>query len=172
MQYRLVRSPRRRLSTSLQVNGAGEVIVRAPRLMPKFMIDRFVAEHQSWIAKRRAELERPKAELTPHFASLDTLHAYVKEQLVKYQAIMGLTPTRLRFTNVRSYWGSCSPTGVISFNNALRFVPREAVTYIVVHELAHLRWRGHGQRFWDLVNKTYPDTPAIRKILRSLPRSI
>jgi len=82
---------------------------------------------------------------------------------------MGLTPRSLRFTHVKTYWGSCSPKHVLSFNLQLAFTSRKIVEYVVVHELSHLKWRGHGQRFWALVTAHYPATPQVKKQLRALP---
>ena len=83
---------------------------------------------------------------------------------------MSLTPRSLRFTHVRTYWGSCGPTGVISFNLKLVETSPDAVEYVAVHELAHLRWRGHGVRFWEMVNKHYPRANEIRRTLRQHAR--
>lgn len=169
MSYTLVRARRR--SLSLQVDKFGSVVVRAPRIYPKFLIDRFVASKTTWIAKRRAELARPVTPLTEHFSS-EQLQDFIRQQVKHYGSLMELTPGSLRFTQVQSYWGTCSPTGVLSFNLALRFTPPEAVTYVVVHELAHLRYRGHGKRFWQLVNLTFPQSGKMRKFLRLIHRTI
>jgi len=166
MQYTLVRAHKRTLS--LQVNASGEVIARAPYLMPKFLIDRFVHAKTSWISKRLTDLKKPLAPKVEHFTP-QTLKSFITEHVAKYSRIMVLTPRGLRFTHVRSYWGTCAPSGILSFNLALRFAPRDAVTYVVVHELAHLRWKGHGQRFWDMVTKYYPDTKEMRSLLRQIP---
>ncbi|MGQ0586131.1 MAG: M48 metallopeptidase family protein, partial [Gammaproteobacteria bacterium] len=37
---------------------------------------------------------------------------------------------------------------------------------VVVHELCHLRWHGHGPRFWDLVRRQMPDFERHRAWLR------
>lgn len=169
MNYTLIRVRKRTLS--LQVNGAGEVIARAPLLLPKFMIDRFVEEKSGWIAKRQAELNKPTAPKVEYFTETK-LKDFITREVEKYSAIMGLHPTGLRFTRVRSYWGTCAPSGVLSFNLALCYVPANCVTYVVVHELSHLRWKGHGKRFWDLVTKIYPQTQAMRSLLRQIPRSL
>lgn len=167
MDYRLIRARKRTLS--LQVNEAGEVIARAPYLMPKFLIDRFVSQKQAWIDKRREEMAKPAPAKVAHFTD-KSLRVYIEGEIAKYSELMGLSPSGLRYTNVHSYWGTCAPTGVLSFNLALRFTPPDAVSYVVVHELAHLRWKGHGKRFWDMVNKYYPKTKGMRKLLRSIPR--
>ncbi len=167
MQYTLIRARKRTLS--LQINRSGELVARAPLFMPKFLIDRFIDQKSTWVKKRLAELKKPHPPKVEHFAESE-LKSYIKKQLVIYSNILGLKTSGLRFTNVNSYWGTCSPTGILSFNLALRFAPKEAVMYVVVHELAHLRWRGHGKRFWDLVHKTYPQTNEMRTLLRHIGR--
>jgi predicted metal-dependent hydrolase len=167
MDYTLIRARKRTLS--LQVNRSGEIIARAPLYMPKFFIDRFVEAKSSWIKKRLTEFKKPITPRVEHFSEAQ-LKTFIKKAVGKYSQIMDLTPSGLRFTHVNSYWGTCAPSGLLSFNLALRFTPKEAVTYVVVHELAHLRWKGHGKRFWDMVQKYYPDTKAMRAVLRKIPR--
>lgn len=165
MNYTLIRAKKRTLS--LQVNRAGEVVARAPLYMPKFLIDQFVKQKSVWISKRLVELKKPKSAPIAHF-TVSELTNYIKQEVDEYSQKMGLKPAGLRFTEVNSYWGTCSPKMILSFNLALRFTPARAVTYVVVHELAHLRWRGHGKRFWELVSKHCPETRELRKILRGV----
>jgi len=84
---------------------------------------------------------------------------------------MDLHHTGLRFTTVKTYWGTCAPSGILSFNLNLIYTPKEAVSYVIVHELAHLRWKGHGKRFWAMVVKYYPETKRMRALLRKIPRT-
>ncbi len=158
-------------SLSLQVTSAGEVVARAPYLMPKFLIDRFVSQKEQWVEKRLKELSQPIAPKVEHFSE-SQLKEFIESEIQKYAKQMDLHPTGLRYTHVHTYWGTCAPSGILSFNLALRFTPPEAVSYVVVHELAHLRWKGHGPRFWAMVEKYYPRTKEMRKLLRSIPRSI
>ncbi len=169
MQYTLIRAHKR--SLSLQVKPGGELIARAPYLMPKFLIDRFIKEKSRWVEKRRKEITKPVVPKVEHFTEPE-LMKFIEKEVEKYSTIMGCRPARLRFTHVRSYWGTCAPSGKLSFNLALCFTPPEAVNYVVIHELSHLRWKGHGKRFWNLVTKYCPNTQAIRKLLRSIRRAI
>lgn len=169
MQYTLIRARKR--SLSLQVNGKGEVIARAPLFLPKFMIDRFVKEKSAWVEKRIKEMNKPKLAKVEHFTE-SALRKYIEKEVEIYSTQMDLYPSGLRYTNVRSYWGTCAASGLLSFNLSLRYTPKGAVSYVVVHELAHLRWRGHGKRFWDMVNKYFPATKEMRAILRKIPRSL
>lgn len=50
----------------------------------------------------------------------------------------------------KTRWGSCSPSGVLSFSWRLVLAPRTVVDYVVAHEVAHLKELNHGQRFWKL----------------------
>lgn len=65
-----------------------------------------------------------------------------------------------------SRWGSCAPDGAISLNFKLLFMPEEVLDYVIVHELAHTRYRSHGPRFWALVEKALPDHRERRSWLK------
>lgn len=169
MSYTLIRAHKR--SLSLQVSKSGEIIARAPMFMPKFFIDRFVKEKSGWIAKRVKEMEKPIEPKVEHF-TVEELKIHIEQEISIYSERMGLKHAGLRYTNVHTYWGTCAPSGLLSFNLALCFTPKECVSYVVVHELAHLRWKGHGKRFWAMVEKYYPGTKESRKTLRKIPRSL
>lgn len=169
IEYTLIRAHKR--SLSLQVNAKGELIARAPIFMPKFLIDKFVSEKSSWVEKRLKEMKKPVPPKVEHF-TVEELKNYIKKEVSIFSKKMGLEHSGLRYTQVTSYWGACAPSGILSFNLSLCYVPANAVTYVVVHELAHLRWRGHGKRFWDMVNKFYPETKEMRRLLRKIPRSL
>lgn len=169
MEYKLIRARKR--SLSLQVNSQGVLVARAPLFMPKFLIDKFVRDKSGWVEKRLKELKKPKAPLVEHFTP-DSLKIYIEQEIILYSQKMGLKHSGLRYTQVTSYWGTCAPSGRLSFNLSLCFTPPEVVSYVVVHELTHLRWRGHGKRFWDMVSKFYPRTKEMRAILRTIPRNL
>ncbi len=72
----------------------------------------------------------------------------------------------VRVRDTVSRWGSCSPRGDISLSFRLLFMPQEILDYVIVHELAHTRYRSHGPRFWALVEKAVPDHKERRRWLR------
>lgn len=170
-QYTIVRSKRRRLSAALQVSLKGEIIVQAPWYMPRFVLDKFVADHTSWIKKRLAESSEVVGPRQKHFADAQALQDFVVIKLRYYENLMALHSTGIIFKQVKTYWGCCSPSGRIAFNLELVYAPPEAVEYIIVHELAHLKYRGHGARFWGLVNRYYPESEKIRTLLRGIGHS-
>jgi hypothetical protein len=80
---------------------------------------------------------------------------------------MELTPGPLSIRAQRTRWGSASRDGSLSFNWRLVLAPPFVLDAVVVHELAHLRWRGHGPRFWALARRHAPRTDEARAWLRS-----
>jgi len=58
--YKLVRSFRRTLT--LQVNDQGELVVKAPQLLPIKNIDEFIRQKESWIAKQKLRVGQSKKE--------------------------------------------------------------------------------------------------------------
>jgi predicted metal-dependent hydrolase len=69
-------------------------------------------------------------------------------------------------------WGSCAPDGAISLNFKLLFMPEEVLDYVIIHELAHTRYRSHGPRFWAVVEKALPDHRQRRRWLKDNGNSI
>ncbi|HUS24596.1 MAG TPA: YgjP-like metallopeptidase domain-containing protein [Candidatus Binatia bacterium] len=79
---------------------------------------------------------------------------------------LGMHATGLRINDPVSQWGSCGPQGRISLSWRLVLAPPEVFRYVAVHELCHLRWRGHGPRFWGLVARQMPGYETQRRWLR------
>ena len=63
-------------------------------------------------------------------------------------------------------WGSCDQHGAIRLNWRIVQAPMRLVDYVVVHELAHLRHRGHGPDYWHAVRRVMPDYERRRDELR------
>jgi hypothetical protein len=80
---------------------------------------------------------------------------------------MGVEPSRIAIRDQVSRWASASPRGTLSFSWRLVLAPPEVLDAVVVHELAHLRVRGHSRAFWDLVEHHAPATAASRAWLRT-----
>jgi predicted metal-dependent hydrolase len=44
--------------------------------------------------------------------------------------------------------------------------PEDAIDYVVVHELAHIKHHNHSKQFWSLVEKYMPDYKERKKLLK------
>jgi len=91
----------------------------------------------------------------------------VKERVAELNRIhFGARIGELRMRENRTRWGSCSPDGSISLDLRLLFLPEQMLDYVIVHELAHTRYKSHGPRFWSLVQGAMPDHKERRRWLR------
>jgi len=83
--------------------------------------------------------------------------------------------TKVTVRDSTTRWGSCGRDGSISLNFRLLFMPQGILDYVIVHELAHTKYRGHGPRFWGLVERVMPDHRERRRWLKengwSYPRT-
>jgi predicted metal-dependent hydrolase len=73
---------------------------------------------------------------------------------------------RVTVRNQRSRWGSCSRRGTISLNWRLIQSPPFVQTYLILHELCHLREMNHSRRFWREVERVCPDFRAAERWLK------
>ena len=94
------------------------------------------------------------------------LRAKVSALVSLYSVLMGVSPGKVYIRNQRTKWASCSSIGNLSFNLRLVALPEDLIEYVVVHELAHLRFPNHSSAFWELVSGFYPDYKTARKELR------
>ena len=94
------------------------------------------------------------------------------EKIERFAARMGVKPTGLGITSAQTRWGSCSGKGRLNFSWRLMMAPEEAVDYVVVHELAHLREMNHSPRFWAVVAAVLPDYSERRRVLKDAGKKI
>jgi predicted metal-dependent hydrolase len=80
---------------------------------------------------------------------------------------MGLSPSEVRFRKTKRQWGSCSAKNIISLNTMLMKLPVTLISYVVVHELAHIVHKHHQKSFWKLVEEYIPDYRACREELHT-----
>ena len=79
---------------------------------------------------------------------------------------LGLDAPRVRLSNARTRWGSCSSLSGIRINWRLIQVPDRWIDYVVAHEVSHLVVMNHSSRFWRTVARLVPDHAERRASLR------
>lgn len=168
----VLRSDRRTLA--LTVSAAGEVRARAPRRLPARDIERFVRERAGWIERKHAEAaERAARSAGPLTAEeLAKARALFAERLDACWAMFagpGERKPQLRVRAMRSRWGSLTRSGYVTLNAALVRATLEQLDYVIFHELAHLRVRGHNAAFYAEVARYVPEWRARRAELHRHP---
>ena len=79
---------------------------------------------------------------------------------------MGVQWRKLSLSNAGSRWGSARIDGAIRLNWRLIHLKPDAIDYVVVHELAHLREMNHSPAFWKVVAEILPDHLERRRALQ------
>jgi predicted metal-dependent hydrolase len=79
---------------------------------------------------------------------------------------LGVRPTAISIRDARTSWGSCAPTGRLSFSWRLVLAPPEVLRYVAVHEVCHMLEPNHQPPFWALVDRMLPGWRAQRLWLR------
>jgi len=73
-----------------------------------------------------------------------------------------------RVRRMRTQWGSCCETGLITLNSNLVKAPLKLIDYVILHELAHLKHHDHGARFQRLMDAHMSDWRQRRRALNAL----
>ena len=88
------------------------------------------------------------------------------ERVAAWRARAGVPLPRVVIADQQKRWGSCDQRGTIRLNWRIVQAPMRLVDYVVVHELVHLRHRGHGRDYWQAVGRVMPDYERRREDLR------
>ena len=90
----------------------------------------------------------------------------IDRDITRHAEALRVAPSSVTLRDPRTRWGSASKDGRLSFSWRLVLAPPAALETVVIHELAHLRYFGHGPRFWGLVASRRPDHLDWRRWLR------
>jgi predicted metal-dependent hydrolase len=74
---------------------------------------------------------------------------------------------RISVKDTISRWGSCSVKGDLAFSWRLILAPTFVLDYLCAHEVAHRREMNHGDRFWNIVYRLFPDTDEAEAWLKT-----
>ncbi len=167
--YKIIRSERRTLA--LEITEKPEIVVRAPRRCPTAYIQSFVESREDWISshleKQRLRAAQRRALTDGEVAELVSRAKRELPPLVAcYAEIMGLSPKSVKITKAEKRFGSCSSKNALCFSYRLLLYPREAIEYVVVHELAHIVHHNHGGDFYALIKSVLPDYKARSALLK------
>lgn len=89
--------------------------------------------------------------------------------LPKWEKITGLYCNSWQTKYMTTRWGTCNTnTRKIWLNLQLAKKPIECLEYVILHELAHLKIKGHNKEFIALLDKYMPYWRETRKLLNEL----
>ena len=161
----------KRKTISLEITRNAEILVRAPIGLSNKRIEEFISSHSDWI---RIHLEKRRDQIMNHPEPTDdelkelktAAWRIIPEKVKKYSEIMGIIPEHVSINSAKTRFGSCSDKNRLNFSCRLMSYPDEAVDYVVVHELAHIKHHDHSKQFWALVEEYMPDYKERKKLLK------
>ena len=170
-EIEIVRSDR--TTIALEITKDLRVLIRAPKAATDETLYAIAEKNKAWIEKhleirRQRNEARTAYELTD--ADIERLKAEARRVIppkVDYYAkLMGVKPKSVKITSAHSRFGSCSGQNGLCFSYILMRYPEEAIDYVVVHELAHIKHHNHGRSFYAFIGKFMPDYKQREKLLR------
>jgi predicted metal-dependent hydrolase len=98
------------------------------------------------------------------------LRAQLPALIARWEPRVGREVAHFQIKRMKTKWGSCNPdAGRLWFNVELAKKHPLCLEYIVVHEMAHLIERSHGDRFTALMDNLLPDWRTRRDELNGAP---
>ena len=90
------------------------------------------------------------------------------DRVDRVAGLLGVRPKEILIRDQRKRWASCAPDGTLRFNWRVIMAAPALIDYLVAHELAHLKVRGHSSDYWAVVAQAIPDYQRRRERLREL----
>ena len=137
--------PHRIRHVAARAKGQGVVRLEAGEILVAGAPEHIARRLHDWL---RAEAKR-------------TLEPLVREKARR----LNVSIRRVTVRDTKTLWGSCSVSGDVSLCWRLMLAPSAVADYVCAHEAAHLLVRGHGARFWRLVEELADDMDAARRWL-------
>ena len=120
--------------------------------------EEFVFDGRYFLAKE------PSAELFARFYK-ERAKAYIPPLVERLAKEYGESYRKVGITSAHTRWGSCSSQKNLNFSYRLMMLPPEAIEYVVIHELSHLRHMNHSKAFWELVHSRMPNYKEMERVL-------
>lgn len=83
--------------------------------------------------------------------------AFLPKLVMEYANLVGVSYEQITIRKQATRWGSCSSKGNLSFNMKILCAPIEAIKYVVLHEVVHLKHFDHSRAFWQEIERWMPD---------------
>jgi predicted metal-dependent hydrolase len=164
---KIIRSKRKTLA--LEILSDASLIIRAPKLMPLFLIKKFIKQKQNWITKKQNLITARNKNIKSIKISQISKEGALKkitERVKYYSSLSGFKYKNIKITSAQKRWGSCSAQNNLNFPQKLALAPDKIIDYVVIHELCHIKEKNHSRNFWKEVYKLMPNYKIHQKWLK------
>ncbi len=167
----LIEESKKLRRASACIRDGGTIHVKLPRHWPRHLkhsvTQELVERLQKKDAKERALLDKATQQETVTITDNEALTAFVQAiNAATFQVPLGKVQIGTAKYNHLAQVNLKTKTMTVS-RYCLNQAPKEALRYLIVHELAHYFESGHGPRFWALVAKHVPDYRLQSSIMKA-----
>jgi len=170
VEYNFKRSKRAR-NLSLSIDCEAGVVATLPWWTSEKTMEKFILQKGKWILKNLGFLKSLKLKYLPkptkrdYLAKKEEVRKLVYRRLEHFNQHYHFKYKKIYIKRHRSRWGSCSQDKNLNFNYRLIYLPKILRDYIIVHELCHTRQFNHSAKFWQLVERCFPNYRILKKRL-------
>lgn len=107
---------------------------------------------QEFIARALSKLDQKPVAKTPQHTADE-----IRQKVRFWADKLGLKVQKVQIRAMKSKWGSLSSKGTLTLAADTRQLPTPLLDYLIVHELAHLKFPNHGKGFQLLMDMTIKD---------------
>jgi len=153
--------------------GEGEYALlwgRRLRLFPRVGTPGVLLAPEGMILSARADDPRKREAALHAFYRLQ-VQTEAEKLLPVLSAMTGLSPAKMTVRKMARRWGTCyHREGTIHLSLTLAEYPPACLSYVLLHELLHLRYPDHGADFHAALDRYMPDNRAVAAELNRLHR--
>lgn len=103
---------------------------------------------------------------------IETVMDILSERVPYWCARIGVAVPTFGVNRAKGKWGVCYPMEKrLYLSYMCATLPKDLIDMTVLHEVCHLRYSGHGKRFWALMEKHMPDLDERKAGLNALVKS-
>lgn len=173
---------------SLNITPSLEVILKMPNSCSQTRANAFLKEQEAWLKKTFSIMREKYSLLHSHLETYQNkilvfdevknandytltelkkiLKTYLEQKLPLIAQKMQTAYTGFNIRNNAKVLGSCSYHNRLSFALLLVCTQKEAIDYVIIHELAHTIHKNHSKNFWRCVQIFCPNYRALRERLK------
>jgi len=143
-----------------------KIVLKTPKSVTQDFIYSMLTQKESWIKKKLSSIEDKKILNLNEELDITKAKEYLTQRVDYFSKKMDLKFSELRFKNLKSRWGSCSSSRVVTLNLQLFKIDKDLIDYVIVHELSHLVYMNHSKDFHNLVERYLPNSKLLRQRLK------
>ena len=90
----------------------------------------------------------------------------IEDMMEKVRLMLGIAPDEYYVEKIKEALGKCTDTKTIIINPELMQYKREVIEYVIIHEFCHLKYKTHGKRFYEMIEKYVPEYKKYERELQ------